>query len=56
MDYRLPTEYQWEYAARGGLSNNIYPWEDFIHGMIRDVSANFKPLRVGTEMMVVCIR
>ena len=44
--FRLPSEAEWEFASRGGLSNEEYPWGGpYTRNYLGCPLANFKPMR-----------
>jgi serine/threonine-protein kinase len=50
VTYRLPTEEEWEYAARNGSKSNLYPWGDKFDAKCAFVAdPSNQPVPVGTH-------
>ena len=48
MVYRLPTEEEWEYAARNGASNTLFPWGNSFEETRANINKKKSPTDVGS--------
>jgi len=46
--YRLPRDSEWEYAARGGLENSLFPWGDALDPKMACFGGAAAPRPVGS--------
>jgi formylglycine-generating enzyme required for sulfatase activity len=46
--YRLPTDAEWEYSARGGRENTIFPWGDALDPQLACFGGRAAPQSVGS--------
>jgi formylglycine-generating enzyme required for sulfatase activity len=48
VDYRLPTEEEWEFAARNGSSDSLYPWGNSWEEGRANIDKKNNPVDVGS--------
>lgn len=48
VNYRLPTEEEWEFAARNGPKNSLFPWGNSWEGESANINQQKSPVNVGS--------